>query len=253
MEGKDELTPIEIIDLINNLKNEELYTCIERIGKLQEEHIAIYRDLYNLCDDMSERSQYANLSKDETRIKKGKCLEELVMLLLTGTGDYYRLYGNMRTTSNEVDCFVKLNEKGKAISRYIDPKFHNIICECKNHKKVNVGHVGKFYSLLSYLPVNFGMFFSWKEISGKESGINSYGLIKKIFLSTMHKEKPTYIIDWNKREFKRVLDGESFFTILNEKVEALEMDCDLSKYLIAPHENRDKMRKLIEEINSTKV
>lgn len=251
MLNNGEISLEELGKILNSINNETVTRMKSDIGFLGEAYKQQFGEVCRLCDELHGVTEYNQFDQAKTSEMKGKALEQLVRLLFHGTGEFYNVYANIRTTSNEVDVLVRLSEKGKCLKCFIDDSFHNIVCECKNHKKtIGVDYIGKFYSLVNYLPINFAIFFSWTGIGGKGSWRSSSGLIKKIFLTTKGTGQAIYIIDWDKEDFIKILNGESLFRILEKKKEMLEMECDIGKYLIQPHENAEEIRQLMEEINN---
>lgn len=220
----------------------------EKMGVIQEEYRDEYIKYYELCKNINGVTKFNGLSQQKTTELKGLALEKLVGILFEGTGRYYKVHTNLRTSSNEIDILVKLSDKGKDSKNMIDSKYHKLICECKNHSVgLKVDYVGKFYSLVRYTHLNFAIIFSWNGLAGKKTWNNSSGLVKKIFLITDAERRPVYILDFNKINFKEILDGKNLFSIFDEKCMELEMDIDLEKE-IKQHENEVKIQDIINKM-----
>lgn len=244
------LSITQILECFNELGKSSFIN--EKIGVLQKSFLDEYKEKYDLCDSINGVTEYKGLTQQKTTELKGLVLEQLVRILLEGTGQYYTVHCNLMTSSNEIDLLVSLNEKGRAIRYLIDDKYHKMICECKNHSKgLKVDYVGKFYSLIRYTHLKFAIIFTWRGLTGNKSWNESSGLLKKIFLVTDTENKPVYIIDFNKADFKKVLEGESLFSILDSKCLELEMDIDFESN-IKKHENEEKINIIINTIDDLK-
>lgn len=62
-----------------------------------------------------------------------------------------------------------------------------------------------------------------------------------------NKQDKIYILDFNKKDFKRIIDGESLLSILNKKCEELDADISFEKY-IDKHPNQDEFERKIDKI-----
>ena len=208
-----------------------------KIGRLSKDYQARYKDAYDHFIEVNEG--------DFTKKEKGKSLEELVQHMFQSTGQYYRVYANVRNGSNEIHIILRLSNKGMALKQLIDDKYQKLIGECKNYdKKVSVTYVGKFYSLMRTTHCNFGIVFSYHGISGENWG-GGKGLIKKLFLLSEGSRENLYILDFCKTDFEEILSGQSIFEILNKKCFELETGADCMKQ-ITEHPNEEKMKKYID-------
>ncbi len=196
--------------------------------------------------------------RGEISAEKGACLEELVRILIDGTGVLNR-FCNVGTATNEIDFIVAKNYKAERLQEKISEKLGKsvekmlkfgeyFLAECKNHhKKVSATWVGKFYTLnkICGKSSNIGVFFSYHGISGKkENWTDGHGLIK-ILNSTCGFS----IIEFNIEDFEAIANGENFFRLFNKKLLELNIGADLSMYNI-PHDNSEEFKKKVSECQS---
>ena len=80
----------------------------------------------------------------------------------------------------------------------------------------------------------FGILFSYHGMSGR--GWNdAIGLTKKIYMLKEHKEDKIIMIDFSLREFEQIIEGKTFFDIINFKIQSLQHDTDILKYIVSEH------------------
>ena len=208
-----------------------------------------YRDFYSpqeLCRLSGEQREHysdhlahvksVNSSKCSDRIK-GAALEELVAYLLQISGGIFKVLKNVRTSTNEIDQLVTLNENGRPFLglQLISPRLGNFIGECKNYSgAVDVTYVGKFYSLLLTTGINTGILFTYHGVTGT-GWTNGNGLIKKAYLQRELDEHRVAIIVFSVTDYERIQNGENFISLVEEKLFALKTDTDISQY-ISSHE-----------------
>lgn len=126
-----------------------------------------------------------------------------------------------------------MNTKGKTLvcNNIIDDRYECFLGECKNYdKKVSVTYVGKFCSLMLTNQIKLGIMFSYHGISGKNWNAGQ-GLIKKFYLHKENLKERYCIIDFNKEDFKSILNGDNFLNIVEKKMECLQFDTDYTRYL----------------------
>lgn len=184
-----------------------------------------------------------NSSSASTR-EKGKALEEISFFLLKNCG-IFDVYGNVRTSTNELDQLVRVNEKGKLLKSkcIIDSRLEHFIGECKNYQsKVSVTFVGKLCSLLITTQNKIGTLFSYKGISGN-SWDNSKGLIKKFYLSKEKENERFCIIDFNINDFISIKEGNNLLQIISDKILSLQNDTSYS-FFITPHAGTEDILKM---------
>lgn len=225
---------------MTNVSDRELSRALDVLGQVSDD-----LRFEKICEMSAEqKTQYKQLllhfkkvnsvnKKEVSDQQKGEALEELVSYLLKVSGNIFHVDRNLRTTTNEIDHLVSLEQMGKILLGYnlIDKKLGRFLCECKNYSKtVSVTYVGKFCSLMLTNNVRLGLLFSYHGVSGKGWNAGS-GLIKKFYL---HKEKidDRYcIIDFSISDFEAVLEGQNLLQIIKEKITSLQFDTDYSKYI----------------------
>ena len=197
-----------------------------------------------ICSFSSELKKEYNLllnrlidtnSSEASTKEKGTALEEISFFLLKNSG-IFDVYGNVRTSTNELDQLVRVNEKGKLLKSkcIIDPRLEHFIGECKNYKsKVSVTYVGKLCSLLVTTQHKIGILFSYKGISGNNWD-SSMGLIKKFYLSKEKAEERFCIIDFNIDDFISIKEGNNILQIISNKILSLQNDTNYAEF-ITPH------------------
>ena len=184
--------------------------------------------------------------KQETTKEKGDRLENLVEFIIRKTY-FFEIYKNVHTETNEIDEVIVLSERGKQaiqslnLARDLIPINQDLFLgECKNYESnLGVTYVGKFYSLLNSTNNKLGIMFSYGGMTGKSWGA-AKGLTKKLFLLREKEDDKIYILDFDKTDFKKILDGESLFDILESKCKSLKMGVDdITKYIVK-HPNEDE-------------
>lgn len=214
--------------------------CFKGLGRLTTENKVLYKEKYEHFVFTNNNENLNGQNKDDDNRIKGKALEDLVSSMFELTGEYFKVYRNLRNGTNEVDLFVEFSQKAKRVSTILGEKYSDIICECKNYgRHVDVTYVGKFYSLMQTTNNKIGIMFSYGGFSGK-SWSAATGLAKKLFLIREKEENKIYILDFNESDFRAILEGESLFEILDNKCKDLRLGIDdITKYLVQhPNENK---------------
>lgn len=116
---------------------------------------------------------------------------------------------------------------------------------------MQASHISSLGDLFAYWDfnshINIGILFSWGGIAG--SGWNSSkGIVKKTYYLKERKDEKIYILDFNKVEFNRILSGDSFFDVLDEKCTEIELDIDFQRYFKS-HPNETKIKKVMCQLN----
>ena len=221
---------LKVLDVLNSISKKFSY---EAICKLSEEQKVNYKILLNnLC-----RSNSADVSNKE----KGDALEDVAKFLLETSGGIFNVERNIRTTTNELDLFIELNEKGRVLLEFgiLPSHYHSFICECKNHNKVaSVTYVGKFCSLMQTCQIKLGLLFTYKGISGT-GWANASGLVKKFYLSKEDVSKRFCVVDLTWSDYIKIRDGENLLRIIDSKIKSMQLDTDYTQHL-SKHELESK-------------
>ena len=203
--------------------------------------------------DKKEVSKMISLiEKDEgmNNYEKGALLENTIERILLGT-KIFKSIKNKHTTSNEFDLLVTLNLNGKymramkLIPQWIPDEF---LIECKNHTKpVDVGLVGKFYSLMDVSNISLGIFIAKYGVSGRDKKLweDAAAFINKINLKYSESSSQRILLDFSLNEIKRVLENDVNMVdlIYDKKVQInLDISGELSRWIL-PHENAIEIEK----------
>ena len=218
----------EIDSIKSMLENVEEKLAYEKICGLNEDEKKEY-------DILLKKLEESNSSKQSTH-DKGKALEEIATFVLKAS-HIFNVYGNVRTSTNELDQLVKVKEKDRCLIGWniIDKRYSNFIGECKNYdSKVSVTYVGKICSLLLTSQNKLCILFSYYGVTG-EKWTDGTGLIKKFYLSKEKEEDRFCIIDFNINDFKEISNGGNLLTIISNKILALKNDTSYYD-LLSPHE-----------------
>lgn len=203
------LNAIQVLEELN-IEDPEL---LRKIMNTRRVDTGLIRKLYEQLEDMHDNpDEYKNVIA-KTR---GNLLEELIKLITIKTNKF-DLFDNITSDTNEYDIIIKPSKIAREILFNGLPEIilQPIICECKNYKTpVDVTWIGKFYSLLSISNLKLGIIFSYEGVTGQAENdwTNAWGLIRKIYLKDR-----IAIISISKLELKRIVEGESFCEIVEEK------------------------------------
>jgi len=175
---------------------------------------------YNL---LLQHFEATNGSTKTSTTDKGKSLEDIVTFIFEKS-IIFEIYKNVKTSSNEIDLLIRLNQKGKYLKAQGLVDFRDdLLSECKNYnKKIDVTWVGKFYSLLNATNNNLGIIFSYKGLSG-DSWKFASGLTKKFYLHSNH-----LILDFNIDDFTLLKENHSLVDLLNNKIFQLQNDTNIA-------------------------
>lgn len=234
-----------VIEALKILKEIDNYN---KICELTEEQLEEYKSL------LLEVKKYNKISEEDSKhpnIKnlKGKALEKLVTYLLKISGGIFEVYEDIRTGTNQIDQFVKLNLTGKALKEILPFGLQNsFIVECKNHKtSAGVEYIGKFCSLMLTTNIKLGLFFTCNGISGDNLWDDAQGLIRKFYLSKEKEDERYHIIDFNMNDFEKILSGENLLSLVEKKIDGLKLDTSYEKFLSKhPIEEKIKQKTLKE-------
>lgn len=179
--------------------------------------------------------------ENETTKEKGDRLEKLVEFIINKSY-FFEIYKNVRTETNEIDEVIILSDRGKQaltsfnLNRDLIPVEEDIFLgECKNYSSsLNVTYVGKFYSLMNVTGVSFGIIFTQKGLTGNSDGYkDAYGLVKVLrMVETSRKNNEKfYIITFTLEDYKRMLEGTTFFEILKAKKLEMRLASDYTTFI----------------------
>lgn len=208
----------------------------------------IYKDLisqeiFKFSNEEKEKMRnIINKIKDNnfnTTKEKGTALEELIGLLFKSP-NFFKVYHNVRTSSNEIDLVVEFLENALTcnIHKMFGLSKNKLIIECKNYsKKVDVTWVGKFMHLINTHNLETGIIFSKLSLTGIKNGKLTWnsasGLIKKFYLKY---SKTVICLTFD--ELESILDEKiSFSELCKNKISNIELDTGI---FYAEHLNSKK-------------
>lgn len=223
----------DIDNLINMLKTVGTKFSYEKICEFNEEE----RKKYNILLENFKKTN----SSDSTTNQKGKALEDLAAYTIK-TSHIFDIYKNLRTSTNELDQLVKINDQNRLLIglNIVDSRLGNFIGECKNYQnKIPVTYVGKVCSLLCTTQNKICILFSYHGVTGR-NWEDSMGLIKKFYLAKGKTDERFCIIDFNIKDFEEIAKGNNFLQIIENKMLALKIDTDYSTF-ITEHELTSKI------------
>lgn len=205
------LTPDSALNYLLSLERDELFENFSLRGQALEE----YKRLLQAFEE-------SNSSAQTSTRDKGQSLESLVLFIATKT-NLFEVIPNVRTSSNEIDLLLRSKPQSiPLLEKFVSPDLKNIIIECKNYSgKISVTWIGKLYSLLKYQRCTVGIIFSYKGFTG-QSWTAGVGLSKKI-----HLLDKTSIIDFNIEDFKKMVEGYNFISILENKLANLQQEVEI--------------------------
>lgn len=203
----------------------------------------IIRELYEKLVYMHENPEEYKTVNAKTR---GNLLEELIKQITIKT-KHFELFENITNDTNEYDIIIKTSDLARKYAYNALPKiiFQPIICECKNYQStIDVTWVGKFYSLLSISNIKVGIIFSYEGVTGQAENdwSDAWGLIRKIYL-----KDEIAIISISKKELGRIVAGENFCDILEEKFIELQTMTSIEKEK-RYHASEEKAKELLDKI-----
>lgn len=230
MSDLEDIEDLKVSDIFKIIDSKCSY---ERICELTQEQRKKYERLLKKFHDLNQEKISSAEEIPNIKQLKGKALEELATYLIKISGGIFIVEQNIRTTTNEIDQVVKLTPTGKYLcaNGLINSRLSHFLGECKNYnKKVNVTYIGKFCNLLLTTKIHLGILFSYHGITGagwKEAS----GLIRKFYLHKEDESKRFCIIDFNYKDFCSILTDRNFLQIIDEKLEALQLDTNYQNYL----------------------
>lgn len=177
---------------------------------------------------------------------KGELLESMVELLFSNN-QIFKIVRNKHTTSNEIDFVIKLTKWGRHYrSKEIIPLWipDEFLIECKNYKDpVEVGLIGKFYSLIRTSKLRLGIFISNKGITGRDKPLweDAAAFVNKANLVHSGEEQPFALIDISIEQLSKVLENDyDIVELISDRKS--EIMTDINKGFIneiSSHENEE--------------
>lgn len=240
----------DLCELLEKINEGSIDKSAFIIGALKDKYRDEFQKKYNYVLEINSKKNLNGKDDKDDNMIKGKALEDLVQFLFVASGMHYKTFSNIHTTTNEIDVLAIVNNQinRKFIRSLYDARYDKILCECKNYQiPVGVTFVGKFCHLTMNSHINIGIMFSVKEIAG-----TSRDLVQKTYYYREAKDSKVYIIDFSENEFNRFIAGESFFDIVEEKCNELELDVDFKKYF-TNHPNECDVNQWISNENDNKI
>lgn len=221
---------LNVLEMLDKLNSDFSYETICRISDEQKAEYHARLEEFKSYHSMNEHDEDV---PENLHILKGKCLENLVVLLFRMSGNLFIVENNLRTNTNEIDQVLIPTPKAKYLinSGILNKRYELFLGECKNyHKPLSVTYVGKFCSLLLSCQIKLGIIFSYHGITGNGWNYAS-GLVKKFYLHKEKEEDRYCIIDFSIDDFEAIDRGENLLRIIDEKLLQLRLDTNYLKYL----------------------
>jgi hypothetical protein len=148
--------------------------------------------------------------------EKGDRLEDVAEFLFSNLFMVNVRDRNLRTKSGEIDLVLEYQGFGKHnIFEYLS-RF--ILVECKNEaSSVSSKEVGYFLTKVRDSGNDLGIIIAWNGISGEETGENARRIVD---ISS----NQTYVVVLDSNDLYSILDGESLYKMLDEKLYELQFD-----------------------------
>lgn len=251
------LTPDEILKMIDSMDTITLQQKVELKLRTLYKFVKWTQEDYKEYKILLDRLKKSRKEKQEKTKKIGDALENLVNFIFEKSF-FYKVHPNKHTSTNEIDQFVVMSDKGKqAIAEYNFSKEllvsneNHFLCECKNYdKKVGSTWVGKFNTLLDTCgATSVGIIFSYDGLSGQENNwYDAHGLTKIIYRITKD-QKARFILDFNINDFEALLNPETnLFQLINQKKESLIANVKSEKLVSDKHEAEQEIKNIFEQI-----
>lgn len=156
-------------------------------------------------EDALEAMDNADSSQD-----RGDAFEEFAGVLMESMPFIRVRERNLRSRTNELDLVVEYT--GADETKSFDKVSSDFLIECKNWSDpVGSDAIGNFLQKKDKLRVDFGIMFTRKGITGDEQ-TNGYGQIRDALIKD---DNVILVID--NEDLESILNGESFYKILDEK------------------------------------
>lgn len=145
----------------------------------------------------------------DTSQERGDAFEELAGVLMEAMPFIKVREQNLRTKTSELDLVVEYT--GADETKIFDKVSSDFLIECKHWSEpVGSDPVGNFIQKTDKLSVDFGIMFARNGITGDEQ-TDGYGQIRDALIQS---GKVILVVD--NEVIERILDGESFYQILDE-------------------------------------
>lgn len=251
MKQLDNISTIDEKEKIK-IKTQKFYEYIKWTDEQYEEYVKLYENLKKVNTHKKDGSKNYKNTKE-----KGDALESIVDFIFDKSF-FLNVHPNKRNSTNEIDQFVVISDYGKqALHEYNWSKSFlglnqdYMMCECKNYDdKVASTWVGKFNTLLTCCGnCQLGIIFSYNGLTGEENNwYDAHGLTKIIYRISSE-DKKTFVLDFNKKDFKLLLDRDNnIFSIINSKKKSLISGVKSYNFLKDSHESQEKIIKIYDEI-----
>ncbi len=193
-----------------------------------EQHLALIKSSFDWSSDLNWR--------------KGKVLEDFAVFIFNRFQDV-EVVSNSRPADNESDIEATLSKKIRPtfMNDFIGPK---ILCECKNYKSksIDVGMISKLAELIPIRGAKFGIFFSIVGIGGYAWRYGEGKRKKILFKSGIP------IISFKVEELEQLRGGANFYTMIQQKVQALYDEVDDESPDVPPKGHREYSNRMLEII-----
>lgn len=210
-----EIDPNYGINMLFRTKENVKTECFEIISRIEE----IDRVM----------TQVTKSEKGKLSFEKGILLENLAKKLLN-VRNIFSIKERVICDSNEIDLLLQPTTNNSIYSKLL-PEYLTKDClvECKNHKKtIDVTLLGKFYSLMRYKKVKFGIMISNKELTGKSPWEDAIGLSKKLYL-----RDDTLIINITIKMIKELLESnQSIINLIKNQVNEIIYHTKFEEFIV---------------------
>jgi len=161
-------------------------------------------------------TSYADFLYKQVGGSQGKALEIIAEYLLASIPG---VRTSRRVITSSTDYDIVCSMEGSVID--FRSEFGNIfICECKDwNKPADFTSFAKFCRVLDSIKAKFGILFSSKGISGKETFTDAQREQLKIF-----QDRGIVIVVIDNSDIEKVIAGENFIVMLRDKYDQIRLD-----------------------------
>lgn len=263
-----EKTIAEIMNMIDNVsgitereKTETKFKLFSKYIEWTEDDYKKYNELLDELVNIRNELKKQKGKKDKSIVTKsvGDALEDVVDFIFEKSF-FYKVHKNKRTSTNEIDQFVVLSNKGKlalADTGFTKDMLISLqeyfLCECKNYsEKVAATWIGKFNTLLEVSgKCSVGLVFSYEGMTGKEDNwYDAHGLTKIIYRLSDDKDR-RYILDININDLELLrTKPNNIYEIIQNKKQAMMSNVKSEKFYES-NEGKEEVKKIYEELVDT--